>query len=112
MFQRTDVIELANHDAILAQAKEDMKAENAAAIRTAIEKERADCMTKLDMELNLGRKVLMEKNKEIDIYKMKTTALIEQGKRYKSLIDQLVGDLEPKSEIRQTLKEKVLCHYT
>ncbi|EZA53375.1 RB1-inducible coiled-coil protein [Ooceraea biroi] len=105
--ERTDVIELANHEAILAQTKEDMKVENAMAIRTAVEKERADCMAKLDNELSLAREVVVEKNKEIEIYRMRTAALIEQGKRYKNMIDQLIGELESKSEIRQTLKEKM-----
>lgn len=110
ILQRTDVIELANHEAILAQAKEDMKVENAVAIRTAVEKERSDCMAKLDNELSLAREVVVEKNKEIEIYRLRTAALIEQGKRYKNMIDQLIGELESKSEIRQILKEKVLYY--
>jgi len=80
------------------------------AIRTAIEKERADCMAKLDNELSLAREVVVEKNKEIEVYRLRTAALIEQGKRYKNMIDQLIGELESKSEIRQILREKVSRH--
>ncbi|KYM82111.1 RB1-inducible coiled-coil protein 1 [Atta colombica] len=105
--ERTDVIELVNHEAILAQAREDMKIENAVAIRTAIIKERADCMTKLDNELRLAKEVVEEKNREIEMYRMRTIALIEQGKHYKHTIDRLLGDFELKSEIQQTLMEKM-----
>jgi len=87
-----------------------MKVEHAMAIRTAIEKERADCMAKLDNELSLAREVVVEKNKEIEVYRLRTAALIEQGKRYKNMIDQLIGELESKSEIRQILREKVSRH--
>ncbi|KAL6432753.1 hypothetical protein ACFW04_006265 [Cataglyphis niger] len=105
--ERTDVIELANHEAILEQAREDMKVENAMAVRTAIEKERADCMTKLDNELKLAKEVVEEKNREIEMYRVRTVALIEQGKRYKNMIDRLIEEFGLKSEIQQTMKEKV-----
>lgn len=94
----------------MAQAREDMKIENAVAIRTAIIKERADCMTKLDNELRLAKEVVEEKNREIEMYRMRTIALIEQGKHYKHTIDRLLGDFELKSEIQQTLMEKVRYH--
>lgn len=85
-----------------------MKVENAMAVRTAIEKERADCMTKLDNELKLAKEVVEEKNREIEMYRVRTVALIEQGKRYKNMIDRLIGEFGLKSEIQQTMKEKVL----
>ncbi|KYM96349.1 RB1-inducible coiled-coil protein 1, partial [Cyphomyrmex costatus] len=105
--ERTDVIELVNHETILAQAREDMKVENAVAVRTAIIKERADCMAKLDNELRLAKEVVEEKNREIEIYRIRTAALIEQGKHYKHTIDRLLGDFELKSEIQQTLLQKM-----
>ncbi|KAG5325461.1 RBCC1 protein, partial [Pseudoatta argentina] len=105
--ERTDVIELVNHEAILAQAREDMKIENAVAVRTAIIKERADCTAKLDNELRLAKEVVEEKNREIEMYRMRTAALMEQGKHYKHTIDRLLGDFELKSEIQQTLMEKM-----
>lgn len=87
-----------------------MKVENAMAVRTAIEKERADCMTKLDNELKLAKEVVEEKNREIEMYRVRTVALIEQGKRYKNMMDRLIGEFGLKSDIQQTIKEKVSYH--
>lgn len=87
-----------------------MKVENAMAVRTAIEKERADCMAKLDSELRLAKEVVEEKNREIEMYRIRTASLIEQGKHYKNMVDQLIGEFELKSEIQQILMEKVLYH--
>lgn len=84
-----------------------MKVENAVAVRTAIVKERADCMAKLDNELRLAKEVVEEKNREIEMYRIRTAALMEQGKHYKNTIDRLIGEFELKSEIQQTLMEKV-----
>ncbi|KAK2584450.1 hypothetical protein KPH14_006829 [Odynerus spinipes] len=102
--ERPDVIELANHEAILAQAKEDMKLEKSAAVRTAIEKERADCVVKLDHELRLARQVVQEKEREVEMYRIREAALTEECGRYKNTIRRLT-----KSEnlSRQTLNEKV-----
>lgn len=107
--QRTDVIELANHEAIVAQMKEDIKQENAAALRTAIEKERNDCMGKLDTEMRWVKQVLEEKNREIETYRIKTAALINKGKRYQNMLDQLVGQL--KADIQPKLREKVAYYF-
>ncbi|KAL0119774.1 hypothetical protein PUN28_007898 [Cardiocondyla obscurior] len=104
--ERPDVIELVNHEAILAQAREDMKIESAMAVRTAIVKERADCMEKLDNELKLAKEVVEEKNKEIEMYRARTTALIEQSKHYKNMIDRLIKDFKIKSEKQHNLMEK------
>jgi len=87
-----------------------MKIESAMALRTAIEKERADCMAKLDNELRLAKEVVEEKNREIDLYRVRTAALIEQGKHYKNTIDRLIEEFEFKSDIQQMLKEKVQYH--
>ncbi|KAL0119773.1 hypothetical protein PUN28_007898 [Cardiocondyla obscurior] len=105
--ERPDVIELVNHEAILAQAREDMKIESAMAVRTAIVKERADCMEKLDNELKLAKEVVEEKNKEIEMYRARTTALIEQSKHYKNMIDRLIKDFKIKSEKQHNLMEKM-----
>ncbi|XP_035733946.1 RB1-inducible coiled-coil protein 1-like isoform X2 [Vespa mandarinia] len=102
--ERPDVIELVNHEAILAQAKEDMKLEKSAAIRTAIEKERADCVAKLDHELRLARQVVQEREREMELYRRREAALTEECGWYKSTIRRLT-----KSEnlSRQALNEKV-----
>jgi len=101
-------------EAVLAQAREEMKIENAMALHTAIEKERADCMAKLDNELRLAKEVVEEKNREIEMYRMRTATLFEKGKHYKNIIDRLIEEFEiqkkMKSELRQTLMEKVLYH--
>ncbi|XP_014479301.1 PREDICTED: RB1-inducible coiled-coil protein 1 isoform X3 [Dinoponera quadriceps] len=103
--ERTDVIELANHEAILAQAKEDMKLENAAALRTAIEKERADCMTKLDNELRVATQMVEEKDRELKMCRRREAALAEECQRYKNTIRRLT---KSESVQRQTLmNEKV-----
>ncbi|XP_011154771.1 RB1-inducible coiled-coil protein 1 isoform X2 [Harpegnathos saltator] len=102
--ERTDVIELANHEMILAQTKEDMKLENAAVLRTAIEKERADCMTKLDNELKVATQMVEEKDRELKIYRMREAALIEECQRYKNTIRLLT---KSESVQRQMLHEMV-----
>lgn len=104
ILQRPDVIELVNHEAILAQAKEDMKLEKSAAIRTAIEKERADCVAKLDHELRLARQVVQEREREIELCRIREAALTEECGWYKNTIRRLT-----KSEnlSRQALNEKV-----
>lgn len=87
----------------MAQAKEDMKLENAAALRTAIEKERADCMTKLDNELRLATQMVEEKDRELKMYRMREAVLIE---RYKNTTRLLT---KSENVQRQTLKDKVMC---
>lgn len=93
-----------NHEAILAQTKEDMKLENAAAVRTAIEKERTDCMAKLDNELRLASQMLEEKNRELEMYRLREAALTDECQRYKNMIRRLT---KSESAVRQTLTEKV-----
>lgn len=89
----------------MAQAKEDMKLENAAALRTAIEKERADCMTKLDNELRVATHMVEEKDRELKMYRMREAALTEECQRYKNTIRRLT---KSENVQRQTLKDKVM----
>lgn len=89
----------------MAQAKEDMKLENAAAVRTAIEKERTDCMAKLDNELRLASQMVEEKNRELEMYRMREAALTEECQRYKNTIRRLT---KSENAVRQTLNEKVI----
>lgn len=103
-FQRPDVIELVNHEAILAQAKEDMKLEKSAAIRTAIEKERADCVAKLDHELRLARQVVQERERKIELYRIREAALMEECTWYKNTITRLT---KCENLSREALNEKV-----
>ncbi|CAK9814981.1 RB1-inducible coiled-coil protein 1 [Anthophora plagiata] len=85
--ERPDVVELASH--ILSQAKESMNIERSLAIRTAIEKERIDCVIKLDRELLLARQVIEEKDMEVEMYRRREIALTDECKRYKNEIRRL-----------------------
>ncbi|CAK9828511.1 RB1-inducible coiled-coil protein 1 [Anthophora retusa] len=85
--ERPDVVELASH--ILSQAKESMNIERSLAIRTAIEKERIDCVIKLDRELLLARQVIEEKDMEVEMYRRREIALADDCKRYKNEIRRL-----------------------
>ncbi|KZC12971.1 RB1-inducible coiled-coil protein 1, partial [Dufourea novaeangliae] len=85
--ERPDVMELSSQ--ILAQVKEDMKMEKSAAIRTAIEKERADCVVKLDQELRLARQVVDEKDREVEMYRRREFVLTEEFEQYRTMIRRL-----------------------
>lgn len=91
----------------MAQTKENLKLETAAAVRTAIEKERTDCMAKLDHELRLVKQVVEDKNKEVEIYRMREAVLVEECQRYKNTIRRLT---KSENAVRQTLNERVLYH--
>ncbi|KAG7207534.1 hypothetical protein KM043_009165 [Ampulex compressa] len=95
--ERSGVSEMAYH--ILAQAKEDMKLEKSVAVRTAIEKERADYVAKLNHELRLVQQVVEEKDREVEMYRMREAALIEKCKRYKSTIQRLTESEDMKNII-------------
>lgn len=79
--------------------------ENAAALRTAIEKERADCMTKLDNELRVATQMVEEKDRELKMYRMRESVLIEECQRYKTTIRRLT---KSENMQRQTLHEMVI----
>ncbi|XP_051169507.1 RB1-inducible coiled-coil protein 1 isoform X2 [Leptopilina boulardi] len=102
--ERTDVIELVNHEAILAQTKEDMILERAAEIRHAIEKERTEFTVKFDQELQVARQMVEEKERELEMYRSREMTLIAECERYKNIISLLT---ESASQIGQTLSKKV-----
>ncbi|XP_043470313.1 RB1-inducible coiled-coil protein 1 isoform X1 [Leptopilina heterotoma] len=102
--ERTDVIELVNHEAILAQTKEDMIMERASEISHAIEKERAEFTVKFDQELQVARQMVEEKERELEIYRSREMSLIAECERYKNTISLLT---ESASQIGQTLTKKV-----
>nr|XP_012151184.1 PREDICTED: RB1-inducible coiled-coil protein 1 isoform X3 [Megachile rotundata] len=85
--ERPEVIELANR--IMAQEK-DMKLEKSVAICTAIEKERADCVAKFDHELRVARQIVEERDREMEMYRMREIAYAEKCKRYKNTIRRLI----------------------
>ncbi|XP_015174449.1 PREDICTED: RB1-inducible coiled-coil protein 1 isoform X1 [Polistes dominula] len=102
--ERPDFIKLVNHEAILAKAKEEMKLENTAAIRNAIEKERADCEAKLDHELLMARQVIEGRERELEFLRQKFTNLSDEYEWQKRTIKQLA---KSKNVSRHALNEKV-----
>lgn len=102
------MIELVNHEAILAQTKEDMILERAAEIRHAIEKERTEFTVKFDQELQVARQMVEEKEQELEMYRSREMTLIAECERYKNIISLLT---ESASQIGQTLSKKVKNFY-
>ncbi|XP_063977047.1 RB1-inducible coiled-coil protein 1-like isoform X2 [Diachasmimorpha longicaudata] len=99
--ERPDVIELINHEAILAQTKEDLIAEKVDAVRKAIEKETVDFEAKLQFGLRMVEKQMGE---EAEAHRIRETALVEECEKYQEIIRRLTED---DSRMRQTLSEKV-----
>ncbi|XP_043502024.1 LOW QUALITY PROTEIN: RB1-inducible coiled-coil protein 1 [Polistes fuscatus] len=102
--ERPDFIELVNHEAILAKAKEEMKLEKTAAIRNAIEKERADCEAKLDHELLMARQMIEGREREHELLRQRFTNLSDEYEWQKRTIKQLA---KSKNVSRHVLNEKV-----
>ncbi|XP_076634398.1 autophagy-related 17 isoform X3 [Colletes latitarsis] len=87
--ERQDAIELASQ--LLSQANEGLKLEHPVAMHSTMDKERSDCVVKLDLELQLARQVVVEKDREVEMYKMREVALAEECKRYKNMVRRLTG---------------------
>ncbi|XP_015510734.2 RB1-inducible coiled-coil protein 1 isoform X3 [Neodiprion lecontei] len=118
--ERPEMIELVNHEAIVAKLREDMKTERTTAIRGAIEKERSECAAKLDHELRLARqrndaerqvwfneamrRVIEEKERQLETHRSREAMLSEECERFKVTIRRLT---ESETMIRQTLTETV-----
>ncbi|XP_046746748.1 RB1-inducible coiled-coil protein 1 isoform X2 [Diprion similis] len=122
--ERPDMIELVNHETILAKLREDMRAERTVAIRAAIDKERSDCAAKLDHELRLARqrndaerqvwfneamrRVIEEKERQVETHRSKEAMLSEECERFK--VESLEADkvrLEANMEVdKNVLKER------
>ncbi|XP_014608939.1 PREDICTED: RB1-inducible coiled-coil protein 1 [Polistes canadensis] len=102
--ERPDFIEFVNHEAILAKAKEEMKLENAAAIRNAIEKERADCEAKLDHELLMARQIIKGRERDYELLRQRCRNLSDEYEWRKDTIKQLA---KSKNVSRHVLNEKV-----
>ncbi|XP_017754917.1 PREDICTED: RB1-inducible coiled-coil protein 1 isoform X1 [Eufriesea mexicana] len=85
--ERPDFIELASH--MLAQATQDMKLEKSVALQ-GLEDERADRVAKLMYELQLASLVIKEKDREMEVYRKRETALTDECKYYKNAIRRLM----------------------
>nr|XP_031850147.1 RB1-inducible coiled-coil protein 1 isoform X2 [Nomia melanderi] len=88
--ERLDVMELGFR--ILAQVKE-----KHIAVRTAVEKERAACMAKVDLELQLARQAVEDKEREVKMYRMREFALLEELEHYKTTIRRVIESEEFKN---------------
>lgn len=102
--ERTDMIEIANHEAILLQTKEDMLLEKEKAIQEAIEKERLTWEAKFATQgsrnipfesLNTENvdfdvvQLLKEKEKQIDEFREREVLLEKECLKYKETIQKL-----------------------
>ncbi|XP_012289130.1 RB1-inducible coiled-coil protein 1 isoform X2 [Orussus abietinus] len=117
--ERSDVIERANHEAIIAQLKEDMNTEKSQAIVAAIEKERSKCAAKLDHELKIARErndaerqailnqavmSAAEEKDRMDLQELRVTTLTEECEKYRDTIRRLT---ESESLMKQSLGKKI-----
>lgn len=67
------------------------------AVRTAVAKERAACMAKVDLELQLARQAVEDKEREVKMYRMRELALLEELEHYKTTIRRVVESEEFKN---------------
>lgn len=83
--ERLDMIELANHEAIISQIKEDAAVEKEKAVHEALKAEREKLKQKLEEELKLG-KMRMEEEKQIWLTEAVNRAVAEKNSQIDSLI--------------------------
>lgn len=67
------------------------------AVRTAVAKERAACMAKVDLELQLARQAVEDKEREVKMYRKRELALLEELEHYKTTIRRVVESEEFKN---------------
>ncbi|XP_074099585.1 autophagy-related 17 [Cotesia typhae] len=99
--ERPDVIELSNHESILAQTRENLESEKAEAVRQALVKESSDFEAKLQYALALSTKKLTS---ELESQRLRETVLVDQCHQYQEVIRRLT---EEDHSAHQVLKEKV-----
>ncbi|CAD6208220.1 GSCOCG00010473001-RA-CDS [Cotesia congregata] len=99
--ERPDVIELSNHESILAQTRENLESEKAEAVRQALVKESSDFEAKLQYALALSTKKLTS---ELESQRLRETVLVDQCRQYQEMIRRLT---EEDHSAHQVLKEKV-----
>ncbi|XP_034952727.1 RB1-inducible coiled-coil protein 1 [Chelonus insularis] len=99
--ERPDVIELASHEAILAQTKKNMEAEKAEAIRKAIEKETEKFEMKLQYGLSLATKQM---DAQLESQRLRESSLVEECRQYQDMIRRVTDD---ECRTRQQLSEKL-----
>ncbi|CAH0726558.1 unnamed protein product, partial [Brenthis ino] len=103
--ERTDVIEISNHNAIVMQTKENAEMEKEDAVKNAVEKCRAEWELKLNAELTLikakyeaekqvtindvTRRLLSEKDRQLELLREREQALSRECTKYRDTIQQL-----------------------
>ncbi|PNF24637.1 hypothetical protein B7P43_G00746 [Cryptotermes secundus] len=108
--ERSELIELVNHEAIVAQIRKDLAAEREAAVRRAVEKERACWEARLEQELKQARlrseaerqvwfneamrRVVEDKERQLEILRMREVSLVEECQRHQETIRQLTDSRE------------------
>ncbi|XP_021922149.1 RB1-inducible coiled-coil protein 1 isoform X2 [Zootermopsis nevadensis] len=100
--ERCELIELVNHEAIVAQIREDLATEREASVRKAVEQERARWEARLEQELKQARvrseaerqvwfnetmrRVLDDKERQLGILRMREASLVEECQRHQQTI--------------------------
>lgn len=111
--ERPNLIELVNHESILLQTKEDLKAEKAAAVRIAVDRERLRLETQFfsssspksptSSGQDMYRRILDEKERQIDNLRERETMLAKENMKLKETI-QAVADSEPAGDDISVIK--------
>lgn len=94
------MIELVNHEAILAQTKEDMETEKAEAIRKAIESETSEFEARLQYGLRLATKQMSE---ELESQRIRESTLVAECRQYQEIIRRCTEE----DRRHQTLRDKL-----
>ncbi|XP_069698604.1 RB1-inducible coiled-coil protein 1 isoform X3 [Periplaneta americana] len=103
--ERPDLIELVNHEAIVAQIREDLAAEREKSVREALEQERLRWEARLEQELRQARlrseaekqvwfneamrRVVDDKERQLEVLRVREASLIEECQRHRETIRQL-----------------------
>ncbi|XP_041974163.1 RB1-inducible coiled-coil protein 1 isoform X2 [Aricia agestis] len=103
--ERTDVIEISNHNNIVMQTKENAEVEKEEAVREAVRKCKEECEQKLAAEVALikakyetekqvtindvTRRLLSEKDRQLELLKERETVLSRECNKYRDTIQQL-----------------------
>ncbi|KAJ8729559.1 hypothetical protein PYW08_001140 [Mythimna loreyi] len=107
--ERTDVIEISSHNAIVMQTKENAEVEKEEAVREAVAKAEAEWKAKMETEIaaintkydsekqlstsistnEVTRRLLSEKERQIDALREREAALVRECGKYRDTIQQL-----------------------
>ncbi|XP_068620950.1 RB1-inducible coiled-coil protein 1 isoform X2 [Battus philenor] len=117
--ERTDVIEISNHNAIVMQTKENAEVEKEEAVRLAVEKCRAECEHKINAEISLLKAkydadkqlATMENEKaalQVQVIELKKELEKKNDEGDKSREDDSEGRSSPKRE--EGRRSRARCH--